>query len=165
VSKARAAWQEATKRLSAFLIHSPTVCVKTRLSYWGHRPPQSSNTGIEDYLVEKRTVPFLSASVFPAPEYCRNTLENIEGKMDQTSGLCEYRQSLLQPPTGPWRRLEIDCSLTTLILSLNFDCLLIIVILTHRDCSGNNNISGAESAFHPVIEKIGRGTGGHGRHR
>ena len=37
----------------------------------------------------------LSASIFSTPEYCGNTLEDIERKMDQTSGLCEYRLAFL----------------------------------------------------------------------
>ncbi len=36
---------------------------------------------------KKRAFPFLSATIFSATEYCGNTLENTERKMDQTSGL------------------------------------------------------------------------------
>jgi hypothetical protein len=57
--------------------------------------PSTVPTGVAACPGEKRIFPFLFASVFPTSEYRGNTLENIKGKMDQTTELREYRLSFL----------------------------------------------------------------------
>ena len=84
----------------------------------------------------------LSASIFSSTEYCGNTLEDIERKMDQTSGLCEYRHFSTQP-TERWLRLEIHCSLTTRIMSL--------ILITYLDF--NNSFKSLLSSCFSFMEQ------------